>query len=551
MLRHAAAAAAYAGEAARSLALARGAIAAVDAEADPLRAAFLLERLGNYLRWAGETEEGFAAYARAMDLLPDGESPQRARLLEYRARGMMLRGRFEEGAAGGEAALAMAERCEDPSIQIRALNTVGLSRAALGAAEEGIALLRRSRDLAAAGGRQVEHVQAITNLAEVLDLTGRTRDGLAEIEAGMEALRANPERTSYDTFMELQGVNFMIKLGRLAELEHGLPTPKFGDAVGTTPIFLAELRARVALLGGDAAEARRQLDEFRRLCLGTLDPQWMEPLHLLEAQLALLQDRPGDARDAVRRGLAALDGVEDGARIVRLAWTGLMVEATAAERARALAEPASVQDAERLVAELERAAAMPGRWADAPAYEALARAEHGRLRHALGDAAPDPPAWEEAVAAFAALEQPWPAAYAGFRAAEAHVQGGERAAAVEPLRAARSRAAALGAAPLLDEIDALARRARLAIAEPVAAAPGEPASESPAEQLGLTPREHEVLLLVAAGRTNREIGGELFMSEKTASVHVSRILAKLGVGGRVEAAAVAHRLGITEPAASV
>ena len=75
--------------------------------------------------------------------------------------------------------------------------------------------------------------------------------------------------------------------------------------------------------------------------------------------------------------------------------------------------------------------------------------------------------------------------------------------------------------------------------------PAESEPASPADSLGLTPRELEVLLLVAAGRTNREIGAELFMSEKTASVHVSRILAKLGVGGRVEAAAVAHRLGLT------
>ena len=106
---------------------------------------------------------------------------------------------------------------------------------------------------------------------------------------------------------------------------------------------------------------------------------------------------------------------------------------------------------------------------------------------------------------------------------------------------------------LLEEIDALARRARLAIAAPESSGAAEPeaADTSPVAQLGLTPRELEVLLLVAAGRTNREIGAELFMSEKTASVHVSRILAKLGVGGRVEAAAVAHRLGLTEPAASV
>ena len=74
-------------------------------------------------------------------------------------------------------------------------------------------------------------------------------------------------------------------------------------------------------------------------------------------------------------------------------------------------------------------------------------------------------------------------------------------------------------------------------------APAEP-ERAPAP-LGLTPREHEVLLLVAEGHTNREIGARLYMSEKTASVHVSRILGKLDVGGRVEAAAVAHRLGLT------
>jgi DNA-binding NarL/FixJ family response regulator len=86
----------------------------------------------------------------------------------------------------------------------------------------------------------------------------------------------------------------------------------------------------------------------------------------------------------------------------------------------------------------------------------------------------------------------------------------------------------------------LARRARVRLEEPVP----EPEPE-PAAPLGLTPREHQVLLLLAEGRTNREIGEQLFMSEKTASVHVSRILAKLEVGRRVEAAAVAHRLGLT------
>jgi DNA-binding NarL/FixJ family response regulator len=70
---------------------------------------------------------------------------------------------------------------------------------------------------------------------------------------------------------------------------------------------------------------------------------------------------------------------------------------------------------------------------------------------------------------------------------------------------------------------------------------------SPAASLGLTQREVEVLALVAEGRTNRQIGQALYITPKTASVHVSRILAKLGVAGRGEAAAVAHRLGLDKP----
>jgi DNA-binding NarL/FixJ family response regulator len=94
------------------------------------------------------------------------------------------------------------------------------------------------------------------------------------------------------------------------------------------------------------------------------------------------------------------------------------------------------------------------------------------------------------------------------------------------------------------DVEALARRARIALDAGAPSAPPEP-DDSPAARLGLTPRELEVLALVAEGRTNRAIGETLYMSEKTASVHVSRILAKLGVHGRVEAAAVAHRLGLT------
>jgi DNA-binding NarL/FixJ family response regulator len=104
----------------------------------------------------------------------------------------------------------------------------------------------------------------------------------------------------------------------------------------------------------------------------------------------------------------------------------------------------------------------------------------------------------------------------------------------------------LGARLLVAEIDGLARRARIELALPEAAPDG-PAlvPTAPPDELGLTPREREVLALVADGRTNRQIAEALFISNKTASVHVSNILAKLGVANRGEAAAVAHRLRLS------
>jgi DNA-binding CsgD family transcriptional regulator len=136
------------------------------------------------------------------------------------------------------------------------------------------------------------------------------------------------------------------------------------------------------------------------------------------------------------------------------------------------------------------------------------------------------------------------AAYAGFREAEALLVLRTPLARIEPvIRAAHETAAALGARPLRREIELLAQRGRLRLHEPVHET-AKPKPSSPAASLGLTHREAEVLALVAEGRTNRQIGQALFITPKTAGVHVSRILAKLGVAGRGEAAAIAHRLGL-------
>jgi DNA-binding CsgD family transcriptional regulator len=143
-------------------------------------------------------------------------------------------------------------------------------------------------------------------------------------------------------------------------------------------------------------------------------------------------------------------------------------------------------------------------------------------------------AWDTAAAAWDSLGRPYPLARALFRAAEAAAGDGDRTEAALRLRRAGELADQLNARPLREQIDDLSRRARFTTSE---SAP-----------LGLTPRELEVLRLVTEGRNNRDIAQALFISAKTASVHVSNILTKLRVTGRGEAAATAHRLGLFGPA---
>lgn len=153
----------------------------------------------------------------------------------------------------------------------------------------------------------------------------------------------------------------------------------------------------------------------------------------------------------------------------------------------------------------------------------------------------DPDAWADAARRWAYLDDPFWRGVARVREAEAAAAAGATARAADALREAHQLAADLGAAPLLAEIDAVSKRTRLSVDAPIAKV----LDDASIDHLGLTPREAEVLALVAAGRTNRQIGEELFVSEKTASVHVSNILRKLGVTTRVDAAAVAQRLGAT------
>jgi len=263
---------------------------------------------------------------------------------------------------------------------------------------------------------------------------------------------------------------------------------------------------------------------------------------VLGALRAELERREGDldaARHAVQQALDRIETcTDDAARLARVSAAGATVEADAAQRARDLGEP----EAERIALvqadmHVARADAAAGR--EGPlevAWVLMARAERTRAAGAA-----DPAAYAAAAEAWTRVERPYPAAVLRFREAEAHVHAGDRDAAAATARAAREAAAELGAGWLRGEVDGLAARARLALGDDRREPEPEPETDDP---FGLTPRERQVLELVARGATNREIGAEPFMAEKTASVHVSRILAKLDVRSRTEAAGVAHRLGL-------
>jgi DNA-binding CsgD family transcriptional regulator len=259
------------------------------------------------------------------------------------------------------------------------------------------------------------------------------------------------------------------------------------------------------------------------------------------ADLALWERRWTDAEAAVDAGLARARRRAAAQVRVQLCAKGLRAQAELALLARARRDAGSLRDrlgrARKLLEVARRAAAdaatvtpVAGGWL------ALAEAEHAR-----GGGEAPPGTWSEAAATWERLERPPLAAYCRWREAEALVAtGASRTEASAPLRDAQAIATRIGAQPLLREIELLAQRARLDLAPPIAASHGE--RQSVEEILGLTPREAEVLTLVARGYTNREIAAALVISVKTASVHVSHILGKLGAPNRLEAAAIAHRL---------
>jgi DNA-binding CsgD family transcriptional regulator len=302
------------------------------------------------------------------------------------------------------------------------------------------------------------------------------------------------------------------------------------------------LAGEVALARGDLAAADERAAAVRAALDGVrYKNEHQLPMARLDSEVRLAQGRPGDAMTAVED---ALDRYKVSVS-PRYAWPLLVAGARACLAGAAASDEALASRAEAL---LERIRAEAGELeADGVTQTAHQLTFAAEMARADGqDAGSRVAAWDEAARAWETASEPYPMAAALLRSAEAALGGGDHDGGAERLRRAAQLARRIGAGALGDDIALLARRARVSLGGQDDAAPGRtgPGGTVLAEQdrLGLTAREFEVLRLVAAGRSNREIAAELFISAKTASVHVSNILAKLGVAGRGEAAATAHRL---------
>jgi DNA-binding CsgD family transcriptional regulator len=534
----------------RAAELLREAFHEVDGDADPVHAGLLHERLGRYL-WMSADQAALTAYEEAVRLVPaEPPSAERARVLAGYAELLGVRRATAKSRQVAEEALATARRVGARREEGRALGSI--ADALIEADVDGaIALLRDARRIAEEQADVDGVGWASLQLAVLMELTGRLEEALAAALQGAEASR-RLGAAFWDEWLLGSAAFLEFLLGRWDEADRHFHAALERDRLtGPKGVHTRLRRARLDIARGDFAAARRLLLEAGGLAVKFgqvhFDAQFAVPLAVARAELALWEGHDEEAVKAAADGLAALTptGLETDVPALfalGLAAAAARVERTSARRATAEAEAAR-RNGERLLARLE-ALAEDGAHAGGPELAAAllqGRAEQTRLH---GPA--DPAAWAAAAARWEALGRPYPAACARFREAEALLASrAPRARVEEAVQAVHEVASRLGAAPLRSELELLARRGRLRLqAPPQQARAAEPDGPAAARSLGLTRRELEVLELVAAGRSNRQIGEELFITPKTAGLHVSRILAKLGVAGRGEAAAVAHRLGI-------
>ncbi len=552
----ASAAATLVGDGSRAVSLAERAIELVDAapkgRGTRERRAKARERLGLAAWLAGDTATSIRLLEEAVELF-EGSPPStaKARVLSGLAANLMLAGRSGESIPFAERAIETARTTGDQGIESRALGVLGVDRAALGDIAGGIDLLRRSLALASPIDDPASIPRAHANLGTVLEIGGFVEEALAVSLAGAATIERYGSDLSFRTFLEVNAAAMLIELGRYTEADELLEANVSRVLPGVSRIHLNDTQAHLAIRMGDLARARRSLEAAQSEAGGIDDAQYATDFHTFAAEIAVWDGDPAAALAVAVEGFERLAEMDDSMLLGQLAIPAVRAAADLAVRARAGRDAARAEAAVAAARDvIERYRAVTGRLAEP---DAIAQRELGwrialcEAELARAEGQDDAAAWAAIRPAVAARPAPFFEAYVLWRTADAYAGRGETAAAAAPLRDAHGIALGIGARLLDGEIANLARRLRVeleAVAVAVEPDKGAVAAVGPADPFGLTSREREVLVLVAQGYTNRRIAETLFISDSTAGVHVSNILAKLGVESRTEAAAVAVRLGL-------
>ena len=542
-------------DAMRGREVARAAVAAVDPDREPLRAARLEERLAWAVYLTGDLAEGIAIMERATVRLADQPpSVEAAGCLATLATFTLYGGRYSDAVHIAERTIAMSVASGTERREIEGMGALGAALALEGDCDRGLAVLREALAKAKVHGDPIAIGMTYLGLASTL----YDCDALEEaVEIGFEGSAwARGSRTPGFSTMAVEA---LLPLGRLHEAKAILSTFEWDEGSGAlwNAAFEGVIDARVGRFD-DAA----RLSTARQVGSGLLsDAAFAGNLAGGLIELALLEGRLDDARSAVDEGLEWLadsDDVRFRSRVLRL---GVAVEAEIASTARARRATDAETTARSIGhARLERLRDLLAARDDGT--RSIFAEARGNLRFAEAEAtrlvdSPDPSAWSIAAETFRSPRRPYELAWCGYRMAEAMLALRQpRTEVTAVLGEAWRLALEIGAVPLTEAIESLARIARLSLpvddasrgpdASPsVDDAEGAgPADDQVADPYGLTHREREVLTLLAAGQTNRAIAESLFISESTASVHVSNIIGKLGVSNRTEAAAAAVRAGL-------
>jgi DNA-binding CsgD family transcriptional regulator/tetratricopeptide (TPR) repeat protein len=507
---------------------------------DALRGALAREQLARQCIDCGRLEEAIALAAEAERMARTAPARVRGRVAGTHAAALMIRGDYAASRERCRAALDITADAEDAVWErAHALSVLAVDLVNLGDVEGALAALADGRELPRALDDPEPLLRDYVNEVYVLEAAGRCADAVRAADEGLAYAERHSMQAVAGTLLLGNKASALIGAGDLLAARELLGSAVTGPGRSAWLQYARLRLAEVEVALGHADRAEQLISEAEAEDV-TTDSLVETQFRLVHALLALARSRPERAEPPVSAELSRAEGGTEPVTGLHLYAVGLRALALVAARGGRPDDEIAGRAAAILAAaeRLRDQAPLP------PCQDlfALCSLEYRECR---GES--DPAGWAELAERLVAAGRAGLAPYCFYRAALGRLGAGDRAAAEAPLRSAWAHLAPLGDAPLRRDVEALATRCRVRLADPAASVPAPRPEPAP---FGLTAREQDVLALLCAGATNRRIARDLVISERTVGVHVSHVLAKLSARNRAEAVTIAHRAGLVPTASS-